>query len=67
MNLWKSGDSMRITRLWMLASQAAITEEICASEPGLFCACSEIDHLVQLRSSRPAMSQRTSIQATSLS
>ena len=37
---------MRITRLWMLASQAAIAEEICASEPGLLSACIEMTHRV---------------------
>src|SRR5690606_10751138 len=64
MNLWKSGEAMRIDKLWMLASQAAMALDTWASMPGLLRAIMEMTTLCG-RSSWPATSQRTSIQATS--
>ena len=55
-----------MNRLWMLASQRGDgAEEICASEPGRLTAQHGDGDACRSRSSRPAMSQRTSIQATS--
>ncbi len=45
MFLWKSGETIRITRLWMLASAAAMAAETCARAPGLFCTSIEMTTL----------------------